>query len=140
MSLAAVLLPVFVQIALTFALMLSMGAARRSALKSRAVAMRDIALGQNVWPQKVLQIGNAFHNQLETPVLVYVAVALSLASVKPDLIFVCLEWLFVAGRLAHAYVHTGSNDVRLRGPVFAIGFLALGAMWIEFATRALMAG
>ena len=140
MSLVAVLLPVFVQIALTFALMLWMGAARRSALTSRAVAMRDIALGQNVWPQKVVQIGNAFHNQLETPVLFYVAVALSLASVKPDLIFVCLEWLFAGARLAHAFVHTGGNDVRLRGPLFGIGVLALAAMWLEFAARVLLAG
>ena len=140
MSHAAILLPVFVQIALTFALMLWMGAARRAALQSRAVALRDIALGQNVWPQKVRQIGNAFHNQLETPMLFYAAVAMSLASVKPDVIFVCLEWLFVIGRFAHAYVHTGGNDVRLRGPVFAIGFLALCAMWIEFAARVLLAG
>ena len=140
MSLAAVLLPVFVQIALTFALMAWMGRLRTAALRGRVVAMRDIALGQNVWPQKVRQIGNAFHNQLETPMLFYAAVAMSLASLKPDLIFVCLEWLFVFGRFAHAYVHTGGNDVRLRGPVFGIGFVALAAMWIEFAARVLTAG
>lgn len=140
MSLAAILLPVFVQIALTFALMVWTGWLRTAALRGRVVAMRDIALGQNVWPQKVQQVGNAFHNQLETPMLFYAAVAMSLASVKPDLIFVCLEWLFVIGRLAHVYVHTGGNDVRLRGPVFGIGFVALAAMWIEFAARILAAG
>ena len=139
MSLAAVLLPVFVQVALTFALMLWMAVARRQALRSRAVAIRDIALGQPAWPQRATRIGNAFHNQLETPMLFYAAVALSLASVKPDLAFVALEWLFVAGRIAHAFVHAGGNDVRIRGPVFGLGFMALLALWIEFAVRVVAA-
>ena len=46
MSIPSVLLPVFVQIGLTFALLIAMFFARRSALVSRETKIRDIALGQ----------------------------------------------------------------------------------------------
>lgn len=139
MPLIMILSPVFIQVALTFALMFWMGALRRRALINREVRLGDIALGEPAWPKFVTQVANAFHNQLETPMLLYAVVALSLSSVKPDALFVALEWLFVAGRLAHAYVYCTSNDVRLRGPVFGVGFLALIALWFEFFVRVALA-
>lgn len=56
---------------------------------------------------------------------------------EPQLIFwPVLAWLYVASRVAHAYIHTGSNIVRYRLKMFQLstvelvglfGF-ALGAM------------
>lgn len=140
MPLSAILMPVFLQAALTFGLSIWMFFARRAALVNRSVKLKDIALGQPAWPAKATQIGNSFHNQLETPQLFYAVVALSLATAKPDAFFVALEWLFVAFRFAHAYVHCGGNDVRLRGPLFGLALLALIALWLEFAWRILVIG
>src|SRR5436853_636480 len=50
MSLQSVLLPLFVQVALTFVLMFWMGGVRTAAVRRGDVKMRDIALGQPGWP------------------------------------------------------------------------------------------
>ncbi len=33
-------------------------------------------------------------------------------------------------RVVHTVIHVGSNDLRLRAPVFALGVVALFGMWI----------
>jgi hypothetical protein len=137
MSLPVVLLPLFVQVLLTFGLWFWMAWHRTRAIRRRTVHMRDIALREPNWPSQVLQVGNAAHNQLELPMLFYVLTILSIITRHADLIFVVLAWLFVLSRLAHAYVHTTSNDIRQRGPLFGIGLLVLLIMWVIFIVRIL---
>jgi len=137
MSLPVVLLPLFVQVLLTFGLWFWMAWHRTRAIRSRTVHMRDIALREPNWPSQVLQVGNAAHNQLELPMLFYVLTILSIITRHADLIFVVLAWVFVLSRLAHAYVHTTSNDIRQRGPLFGIGLLVLLIMWVIFIVRIL---
>ena len=50
MSLRAVLLPLFVEVILTFALMLWMGALRQGDYRSGAVRVQDVALREPGWP------------------------------------------------------------------------------------------
>jgi hypothetical protein len=140
MSVTSLLLPVFVQVALTFALMGWMWKLRIGALKSREVTFKDIALREPAWPARVTQVGNCFHNQLELPVLFYVLVAFVLITRTNDIIFVLLAWVFVAARLVHAYIHTGSNDVQSRFYAIAVSLLVLIAMWVIFAVRILSVG
>ena len=130
-----VLLPVFAQIALTFVLMLWMGALRYAAVKGRDVRPKDILLGQQAWPARVAQIDRAFHNQMELPVVFYALVAMVLAARAETPAFVWWEWLFVALRLAHAFVHVTSNQLALRFGLFVAGALTLIAMWLWFAAR-----
>ena len=137
MSLPVVLLPLFVQVLLTFGLWFWMAWHRTRAIRSRTVHMRDIALREPNWPSQVLQVCNAAHNQLELPMLFYVLTILSIITRHADLIFVVLAWVFVLSRLAHAYVHTTSNDIRKRGPLFGIGLLVLLIMWVIFIVRIL---
>lgn len=140
-SQAAVLTPVFIQVALTFALMFMMGSARWAAGRAGEVKMKDIALGQTTpWPEKPAKIARAFHNQLETPLLFYAVVALALATGKADRLFVILEWAWVAIRLAHAYVHVTSNHVPTRFRVFLGSTVALMALWLWLALRVLAIG
>jgi hypothetical protein len=135
MSHAAVLLPVFVQVALTFALLFWMGSVRRQAISKGETQIGDIALGQPGWPERPTQIARAFHNQLETPQLFYVLVALAMVTQKADLLFVVMAWAFVLARLAHAYVHVTSNDVYLRFKAYGAGLFVLMGMWAIFAIR-----
>lgn len=137
MTVQAILLPVFVQVALTFFLGLWMARRRTGAVMSREVHPKDMALGQNVWPPRVQQISNAFHNQLEMPILFYVLVVLAMITHKADLVFVVLSWAFVASRLVHAAIHVGSNRVPRRGLAFAVGVVVLIVMWLIFAVRIL---
>jgi SAM-dependent methyltransferase len=140
MSIPAVLAPVFVQILLTFVLLLWMGRARFAAVRSGAVKAKDIALGERAWPPRVTQVANAFGNQFETPVLFYALVAFALLTRKADLLFVLMSWAYVLSRLAHAYVYATTNTLLLRFRIFLAGTFVLMAMWIVFAARILVSG
>jgi hypothetical protein len=138
MSNRAVLLPLLVQVALTFAVGFWMAAGRVAAIRSRQVHPRDIALREPNWPKHLMQLQNAFLNQFELPVLFYTLTILVLITQTGDLLFVVPAWIFVALRLGHAYVHITSNRVPRRGLVFLTGAAVLCAMWIIFAVRILI--
>ena len=139
MTVQMVLLPVFVQVALTFAMLFWMASARTRSVKSGETKIRDIALGQSAWPTRAQQISNNYASQFQIPLLFYVVVILALFTRTADLIFVVLSWLFVLARIAHTYVHTTSNHVPTRFNVFAVGVFVLIAMWVYFAFKILTA-
>lgn len=139
MSIQIILMPLFVEVALTFGLLFWMARSRIGAVKSGQVKMGDVALGQLNWPAKAQQISNCYHSQFQLPVLFYVLTLLEIVLHQADLLFVVLAWLFVLSRLVHAYIHTGTNYVRHRFNAFAAGVFILLAMWIIFAVRILFA-
>jgi hypothetical protein len=138
MSVPTVLLPVFVLIGLTFALMLWMAGARRNALVSRETRVKDIVLGQPNWPVRATQIGNCFKNQFELPVLFYILIALALPLRHADYLIVVLSWVFVVTRLVHAGIFVSSNDLNRRSLAWFAGVVVLLIMWIYFALKILL--
>ncbi len=137
MSTQAVLLPLLVQVALTFAIGFWMASGRVAAVRARKVHPRDVALREPNWPKHLMQLQNAYLNQFELPVLFYALAILVLFTKTADLSFVVLAWVFVVLRLAHAYVHVTSNRVPRRGMLFIAGAVVLCVMWINFAVRLL---
>jgi hypothetical protein len=137
MSVQMVLLPVFIQVGLTFFLLLWMAGARRGALVRGETKMRDVALRQPNWPDRPTQIANCFANQFEIPVLFYVLIAIALPLRKTDLVMVMLAWVFVVTRFAHAGIFVTSNDMRTRSLAWFAGVLVLFAMWVYFAINIL---
>lgn len=133
MALSTLLLPVFAQIGLTFGLAIWMEIVRYSAVQNRLVRPKDILLRQPVWPDKVTQISNSYQNQFEIPVLFYALISLVAITGKANEFFVFLSWLFVLTRFAHAYIHTGSNNLQWRFMCFTAGVITLFVMWIGFA-------
>jgi hypothetical protein len=138
MSVQSVLLPVFVLIGLTFALLLWMAGARRNALVGGQTKIRDIALGQSNWPVRATQIGNCFKNQFELPVLFYILIGLALPLRHADYVIVLLSWVFVVTRLVHAGVFVSSNDLNRRSLAWFAGVVVLLVMWIYFALKTLL--
>lgn len=139
MSIKMILLPVFVQAALTFAMLIWMARSRVNAVKAKQARVADIALGQLNWPPKVQQISNNYHSQLQLPLLFYVLTVLAIITRQADMLFVVLAWLFVLARLLHAYIHTSSNYIPHRFYAFATGMFILLAMWIIFAVKIILA-
>jgi hypothetical protein len=137
MSVQMVLLPVFVQIGLTFALLLWMAGVRRQTLVSGETKIKNIALGQPNWPVRATQIGNCFKNQFEIPVLFYVLIALALPVRHADFVIVLLSWVFVITRFVHAGIFVSSNDLGQRSIAWFAGVLVLLAMWVYFALKIL---
>lgn len=139
MMIQSALLPLFVQVGLTFFLMCLMGYRRMGTIRRGEVRIPDIALGEKTWPKSAQQASNAFSNQFELPVLFYVLTALSIYTQKADFLFVILAWVFVVLRMVHAYIHCTSNRLPLRMQVFTFGALVLMIMWIIYALRILLA-
>ncbi|MCS0496313.1 MAPEG family protein [Ancylobacter sp. MQZ15Z-1] len=133
MSVPAILLPVFVQVALTFLVLVRLGSVRGAAIRAGQVEEARAVIDDTAWPVRVRQANNCLRNQFEFPVLFYVLVALALFTRQADLPFVVLAWLFVLSRIVHAWVHVTSNNIRLRFPAFAAGVVVLLVMWVLFA-------
>jgi hypothetical protein len=139
MTIQAVLLPLFVQVALTFVLMFWTGRLRVRAVRRGEVHPRDVALREPNWGKRETQIANAYHNQLETPVLFYVLTILAWITKQADLLFVILAWVFVVLRLLHAFIHVTSNHMGRRFAAFAASVFVLAIMWLIFIVRILVA-
>jgi hypothetical protein len=138
MSIQTVLFPLFVEVVLTFVLGFWLAILRVEAIRSGRVHPRDVALREPNWPTRVLQVGNAYHNELELPLLFYVLTILSIITRHADLLFVLLAWVFVVLRLVRAYVHVTDNRLSRRGMVFLAGVIVLAVMWAIFIARILL--
>lgn len=138
MSLQAVLAPLFVQVVLTFALLVWLAYQRITLIGSGVVKRTDIALREPNWPARTLQLQNAVSNQFEVPVLFYALTILSIVTRHADLWFVILAWVFVLLRIIHASIHVTDNDVRRRGLTFIAATTVLMVMWILFMLRILL--
>ncbi|MBL8585842.1 MAG: MAPEG family protein [Bradyrhizobiaceae bacterium] len=138
MSLQAVLAPLFVQVVLTFALLVWLAYQRVTLISSGVVKRTDIALREPNWPARTLQLQNAVSNQFEVPVLFYALTILSIVTRHADLAFVILAWVFVLLRIIHASIHVTDNDVRRRGLTFIAATTVLMVMWILFMLRILL--
>ena len=133
MLVQATLVPLFVQVALTFVLMFGMIFTRIGVLNDKSVHPRDIVLGQPNWPEQPTKFANAFRNQFELPVLFYVLCILAIITRQADFLFVILAWIFVAARLAQAFIAVTSNKLQLRGGFFFLSAIVLVIMWVLFA-------
>jgi hypothetical protein len=137
MSIQAILLPLFVEVLLTFGVMFGMMYFRTSSLRRGETHFKDIAMREPNWPVRANQFAYAFSNQFELPVLFYVLTVLSIITHHADLIFVVLAWIFVIFRVLQAFVHVTSNNVRMRGTYYVFGALVLVVMWLIFIVRIL---
>ena len=138
MTLPMILAPLFVLALMTLVIGTLLAAARTPPLLSGEIRPEDISLRQPNWPKRALQYGYSFQNQFELPVLFYVLTILAIISKHADVLFVVMAWIFVLTRLAHAYVHCTSNNLRARGGLFGIGALVLALMWLIFIVRIML--
>jgi len=129
MTLPMILLPLFVEVILTFVLLFAMAPLRARDFNSGVVRPEDVALREPKWSKRATQVAHSFSNQFELPVLFYVLTILVFVTHHASVIFVILAWVFVIFRLAHAYVHVTSNIVRLRGALYGVAALALAVNW-----------
>ena len=137
MRIQFVLLPLFVEVVLTFVLLSWMAVLRQQDFR-RGVRKDQVALREPNWSVRTLQVGYCFANQFELPMLFYVLTILSIITHHADIVFLVLAGRFVLSRIAHAVVHTTSNNIMQRGPLFGLGMVVLLIMWIVFIVRILI--
>lgn len=132
MNQIAILYPVFVQVLLVFVVMGLMSQARRAAVGApNRETMTAVAMGKFQWPDAAAKRAANYSNQFEMPVLFYAVCAFALIVKGADTIMIALAWAFVITRILHAYVHIGSNRVKVRMPIFALGALIVLIMWLK---------
>ncbi len=100
---------------------------------ARAPSIWQIGLrpdGSNPWQNVEPRISANLSNQFEWPLLFYVACLIAMIEQQAlTPILSGLAWLFVIGRVLHSGVQIFTTNIRLRGIVFTINFLAVMAMW-----------
>lgn len=116
MTVQMVLLPVFVLVGLTFALLLMTRG--RAAAKEGSPGIAGDLFG--------------------LPTLFYVLIALARPLNQVDYVILMLSWVFVITQFAHAGIFLTSNDSRQRGLAWYAGVLVLFAMWLYFALKLLL--
>jgi hypothetical protein len=129
------LLPVFVQVGLTFVVLLIMARERVGSLRRGEVRTEDIALREPNWSTRGMQYGNSFLSQIELPMLFYALIAFILITKAGDVLLLVLAWIFVLSRIVHAYIHTTNNVVDRRFMAYSVGVLVLLLMWVIFAAK-----
>lgn len=85
--------------------------------------------GSNPWAAVEPRISANLSNQFEWPVFFYAACLLLIQGAISIPAGIWLAWVFILGRLAHSYVQIMTTNVRLRGLVFTINFLATLGLW-----------
>jgi hypothetical protein len=139
MTIQEVLLPLFVEVILTFVLLFWLAPLRTRDFSSGVTRPERVALREPNWSKRSLQVGYSYSNQFELPVLFYVLTILAWVTRHADLIFVVLAWIFVIFRCLQAYVHVTSNRVRLRGSFFIVSAIVLAIMWVIYIVEILTA-
>ena len=121
----ALILPMAFQVAWTALLYALLTIARAPAVWG--IGRR--ADGSNPWAKLEPRIGANLRNQFEWPLLFYVACLLLLQQDATSHAAVVLAWIFIGGRLLHSAVQILTGNVRLRGLVFMVNFLAVLGLW-----------
>jgi hypothetical protein len=109
-----VLLPVFVLVGVSFALLFWTRSGRSDA---PAAAPAD---------------------PLQLSLLFFVLIALALPLRRVDLIMVLLSWVFVVAQVVHAGLFAASRGTGQRSAAYLSSALVLLAMWLYFALRLLL--
>ena len=134
------LLPVFVQVALTVYVLTRMGQGRVRAVRSGQVKYSEIDTNKSAYPEAVQNFANNYQSQFELPMLFYVVSLFALATGLVDGVLIGLAWVFVGSRVLHSIVHTGTNRIVTRFKVFVAGLVFLVAMWAWFGLRLFVIG
>jgi hypothetical protein len=124
--------PAIAHVALVYFLYMLLGYRRRMLVQAGKVHRSNYRENRDE-PPEGLAVKNCLANQFELPVLFYACCVLLYITEADNLVAVVLAWVFVALRYLHAFVHVTSNNLRYRSPLFAAGYVVLGAMWLWLA-------
>ena len=127
------LIPLLVQVALTFIVMIFMYRRRVAEMKSKRIHPQKVKSRSNA--HGVLtdseSAANNYLNLFESPVLFYTAILLTLILMVQDTILVVLAWTYVSSRGIHSFIHLGYNRVMHRFAVFIFSSFVLLAIWVR---------
>lgn len=131
-----ILIPLLVQVLLTFTVWVYMYAWRIPEIRRKSIdpqRLQDRTAAHELLPDSA-SASNNLKNLFELPVLFYTAVLLSLVLMIQDPALVQLAWGFVLLRIVHSTVHCTYNNVTHRFVAYALSSLFLLFMWIRLGS------
>ena len=91
--------------------------------------------GSNPFTDVEPRISANLSNQFEWPMFFFAACILLMLLDRVNSAAVTLAWVFVVGRVLHSCVQILTKNIRLRGIIFTINFLAVLGMWVLLAWK-----
>lgn len=129
---AALLIPLFGMIFLTFGIMFWMLKLRYRAVLRDGLDATYFRLYNNVEvPEYLQKVTQHYQNLLEMPALFYLAIVLLLILNLSDMLYVLLAWGYLISRLVHSYIHTTSNRLMWRKNSFISSMVVLLIIWLR---------
>ncbi len=135
------LIPLLIQVLLTFSVWLRMYAQRIHEMRSKGIAAQQVSTRAKGREQLLDSTASADNlmNQFEMPVLFYTVILLALILMWQDPLLVAFSWVFVALRIVHSIIHTTYNKVLHRFWVYIFSCGALLCMWIRLGSYMIFA-
>ena len=122
--------PMAAMVALTFIILIRMFRSRVRAVKAGdADAGYYKTYQEGKEPREVAQQSRQLVNLFESPTLFYAACIAGMVTGQNTALLIVLAWVYVAMRIVHAYIHTGSNSLPPRIKIYFSSWLILLAMW-----------
>lgn len=131
MNAQALVYPMFALVLLSATVLVITFRSRMRAIREKALTSAYYRTFQGATePEYAVKPARQFVNLFEAPTLFYAACVTALATQSSGPLIVALAWAYVAGRLAHAWIHLGRNRLRHRIPVYGASWAILLALWI----------
>ena len=130
--------PLLLQAGLIFFLLFWMAKERLGAIRAGTVVRNETGT-RPTWTGRAGTISNAFHNQLEMPMLFFVVVILAILTGSADYPMTAMAWVYVILRIVHAAIHTTYDKIRDRFLAYLLSNLVLVTMWVKLALHVLTA-
>jgi hypothetical protein len=140
MNQASLVYPMFAMVTLTAIALGTLFRRRVRAVRAGLVPLAYFGTYQNgPEPEATAQASRHFVNLFEAPVLFYVVCVAAMVTQQSSTTMVTLAWVYVAARLAHSWIHLGSNRIGLRLRAYFGSWLVLAAMWVVLLAGVLRA-
>lgn len=130
----AILIPMFMLMAFTMVMILTLGVFRNVAVLSGRVRIKVFkSFSEPGETEGLLAIRRNVANLFELPVIFYALCLTAFAAGVADDTTVILAWVFTGSRLIHSAIHITYNNVLHRFLVFAAGLTVVAIMLIRIA-------
>ncbi|GAB5483209.1 MAG: hypothetical protein Pars92KO_29660 [Parasphingorhabdus sp.] len=129
---AQIIYPMFAMFLLTGLVFISLFRARSSAVARGDIKPSHFLTYSDYQKEapRTLTLSRHFSNMFETPVLFYTVCLAIIVSDAIHPVLVGLAWTYVAMRVLHALIHTGSNNLRWRIFAYFGSWIVLFALWV----------
>ena len=128
--------PMFAMFALTAVVLVILFRSRIRAIRAKDVKQSYFKIYQGeVEPEYSAKPARHFTNLFEAPVLFYVVCLAAMVTQQADRTLEVLAWLYVTARVAHSFIHLGTNEIVPRLSAYFSSWAVMLVMWVYLVVR-----